>query len=184
MTLVKSYAIATVTCATIILNALAFYDLGFMIAIPEIGLASAADAKFIALLSRHEIEHGLRWTWTEHRVRRAIADKATNVVVAKEGAEVVGFAIMSYEDDHAHLCLLAVVPHRRRRGIATALMAWLEETLMVAGARALQVEVRAINRAAIEFYTALGFEQINASRGYYQGVETALHMVKELFSDA
>ena len=148
--------------------------------LPEIGLASPADARAIALLSRDEIERGLRWSWTAQRVRRAIADRNTNVVVARRGGGVAGFAIMQYVDERAHLALLGVAPAHRRQGVASAMLAWLEETLIVAGVAAVQVEVRAANRAAIALYTKLGYEQVNATRGYYQGVETALHLVKEL----
>ena len=43
-----------------------------------------------------------------------------------------------------------------------------------------QVEVRESNRIARAFYAAHGYEQVGATRGYYQGVETALRLVKEL----
>ena len=151
-----------------------------MIAVPDIELACVGDAQSIALISRYEIEHGLRWAWTASRVRRSIEDRDTNVVVAREAGKVIGFALMKYESDRAHLLLLAVAPTRRRRGVAAAMLAWLEETLAVAGIEAVQVEVRASNSAALSFYARLGFEQVNATPRYYQGVETAVHLVKEL----
>lgn len=153
-----------------------------MIASPEIFLASSSDAEAISLLSRDEIEHGLRWSWTAARVRRSIQDPNTNVVVAREQTHIVGFALLRYDDDRAHLLLLGVAPARRRRGIATALVHWLEETMRVAGIVAVQVELRQSNSIARAFYEKLGFEQVNATSKYYQGVETALHMVKELGS--
>lgn len=151
-----------------------------MISTPDIGLATIADAQSIALISRFEVEQGLRWAWTSPRVRRAIDDRDTNVVVAREGARVVAFALMKYEADSAHLLLLAVIPARRRRGIATALLAWLEETLRVAGIGSMRVEVRESNAAALGFYARAGFERVAAVPGYYQGVEAAVRMVKEL----
>jgi [ribosomal protein S18]-alanine N-acetyltransferase len=153
-----------------------------MIDAPDIGLATLTDAQSIALISRDEIEHGLRWDWRPPRVRRAIEDRDTNVVVARHAASVIGFALMKYRSDDAHLLLLGVVPQHRRRGVATAMMSWLEETLRVAGIAAIQVEVRASNRAALAFYAKLGYEQVNATLRYYQGIETALHLVKELAS--
>jgi ribosomal-protein-alanine N-acetyltransferase len=147
---------------------------------PEIGLARLADAQPIALISRDEIEHGFRWSWTPERVRRAIEHRETNVVVAREGTRVIGFALMEYRSDDAHLVLLGVAPDRRRLGIATAMLAWLEETLRVAGMVAIHVEVRASNRVAQAFYARLGYEKVNATSRYYQGIETALHLVKEL----
>jgi len=151
-----------------------------MIEAPDIGLATLADARAIALLSRDEIEQGLRWAWTPTRVHRAIADRDTNVVVARKGKTMVGFALMEYRSDDAHLLLLAVAPDHRRRHVATAMLAWLEETLHVAGIARVQVEVRATNSVALAFYARLGYEQVNATYRYYQGIETALHLVKEL----
>lgn len=155
-----------------------------MIAAPDIGLATSAEAEAIAQLSREEIEQGLRWSWTPERVRRAVRDKNTNVVVAREDARVVGFALMSYEDERAHLLLFGVASSRRRHGIATALWTWLEATMRTAGITAVQVELRESNHTARAFYERVGFEQVNATRRYYQGVETALHMVKELNADS
>jgi ribosomal-protein-alanine N-acetyltransferase len=155
-----------------------------MIAAPDIGLATSAEAGTIARLSREEIEQGLRWSWTPERVRRAINNRNTNVVVARENANVIGFALMRYEDERAHLLLFGVAPSRRRQGIATALWTWLEATMRTAGITAVQVELRESNHAARAFYARIGFEQVNATRRYYQGIETALHMVKELTPDA
>ena len=60
-----------------------------MISSYDIGLATSVDAQTIALISRNEIEQGLRWSWTPPRVRRAIEDRETNVVVgAGETKEV------------------------------------------------------------------------------------------------
>jgi ribosomal-protein-alanine acetyltransferase len=153
-----------------------------MIEAPDIGLAALADAQSIALISRDEIEYGLHWNWTPPRVRRAIEDRDTNVVVARHGTSVIGFAMMKYRSDDAHLLLLGVTPGYRRKGVATAMLVWLEETLRVAGIAAIQVEVRASNRVALAFYAKLGYEQVNATHRYYQGLETALHLVKELAS--
>lgn len=151
-----------------------------MISTPVIGLATASDAEAIAVLSRDEIEYGFRWSWTPARVLHCIHDPHYNVIVAREGTRVIGFALMSYQAEHAHLSLFGVAPSHRRRGVGKALWNWLEETMCIAGIAAVQVELRASNAGARAFYERVGFEQVNATRGYYQGVETALHMIKEL----
>jgi len=153
-----------------------------MIAAPEIALATADDAATIALLSRDEIEHGLGWSWTPARVRRSIEDPRNNAIVARDGTRLIGFALMRYDAEHAHLLLFGVAPGWRRRGVANALWAWLEATLRTAGIRSAQVELRVSNDDARAFYERVGFEQVNATQRYYRGVETALHMVKELTS--
>ncbi len=151
-----------------------------MISAPPIGLATAADAEAIARLSRDEIEQGLRWSWTPARVLRCLRDPNYNVIAAREGPHLIGFALAGYAAEHAHLSLFGVASSHRRRGVGTALWNWLEETMRTAGIVAVQVELRASNDGARAFYERVGFEQVNATRGYYQGLETAVHMVKEL----
>ncbi len=151
-----------------------------MIAEPTIAFARPADADAIAEISRDQIENGFRWSWTPQRVLRAVRDRNTNVLVARDGQVVVGFALMRYDADRAHLLLLGVAPHRRRQGIGSALLAWHDRALRIAGIHAVQVELRASNAVARAFYERLGFEPVNATPRYYQGIETALHMVRGL----
>ena len=145
----------------------------------HIALAVASDALPIAQLSRDTIEQGLSWSWTPRRVMRSVKDCATNVVVAREAGRLLGFAILKYADDEAHLLLLAVQPARRREGVGSALLAWLETTVEVAGIASVTLEARADNRAARDFYAAHGFREIGRRDGYYEGVEDAVRMRKQ-----
>ena len=61
---------------------------------PTLRLATRDDAQLIARLSRDRIEQGLGWSWTTPRVLRSIRDRETNVVVALEASEALGFGIM------------------------------------------------------------------------------------------
>lgn len=151
-----------------------------MIAALEIGLANAADATLIAELSRDAIEHDLVWSWTPTRVRRAMSNPEINVAVARHAAGLVGFAILQYHDDDAHLALLAVRAEQRRRGVARALMNWLDVTLQIAGISAVKVDVREGNGPARAFYRALGFTEERRTLGYYQQRENAIHLLKSL----
>jgi len=146
----------------------------------DITLARTTDALAIAELSRDAIEYGLSWRWTPRRVMQCIHDSSTNVVVARRGIGVTGFAIMSYGDEEAHISLLAVRSAQRRAGLGSALLEWLEATARVAGLRAIRLEVRVTNLAALSFYGRRGFEESGVSVGYYEGVEDAIRMVKRL----
>jgi [ribosomal protein S18]-alanine N-acetyltransferase len=143
-------------------------------------LAVAADAQRIAALSRDAIEQGLEWSWTPRRVLRSVADVSTNVVVAHSGTRFVGFAIMKYADEEAHLLLLAVQAGQRRRGVGAALVAWLEATARVAGIATISLEARASNVAARAFYHRLGYRELGLLEGYYRGVEDAVRIAKDL----
>lgn len=151
-----------------------------MIANYEVGLARAAEAGRIALLSRAVIEHGLAWSWTPQRVLRSVRDPATNAIVARERGSLLGFAIMRYGDANAHLLLLAVDGTRRRRGVGSALLEWLDVTVRTAGLESIRVEVRAANDPARAFYRRHGFDQVRVLRGYYQGVDDAIVLAKRI----
>lgn len=151
-----------------------------MIASYEIGLAQPSDAERIAALSRATVEYGLEWTWTPRRVLKSVLDEATNTIVARGAGPLLGFAIMKYRDTEAHLLLLAVEAAQRRRGVASALLEWLEITVRTAGIESIRAEVRASNRAARAFYRRRGFAVRRTLHGYYQGVDDALVLVKPI----
>ena len=143
-----------------------------------IRLAAAADAPAIARLSRDAIEAGLEWSWTPRRVAASVHDAATNVIVARRAGELLGFAIMKYDDEVAHLLLLAVRAAQRRGGVGSALLGWLEATVRAAGLRAIHLETRKRSAAARAFYRRHGYAETGEIAGYYQGVEDAVRMVK------
>jgi [ribosomal protein S18]-alanine N-acetyltransferase len=143
-------------------------------------LARPADAKVIAEMSRVLIEYGLQWKWTTKRVAKSIRAANVNVLVARLRNRVVGFAIMRYGDDDAHLDLLAVAPTCRRLGIARQLVEWLEECAVVAGIFRVALEVRTSNHGAQLFYKRMGYRPLKQISGYYQGTESALRMSRDL----
>ncbi len=143
-------------------------------------LARLADADSIANLSRDLIEYGLNWRWTPVRVAASIRAANVNVLVASMHEEIAGFAIMRYGDDDAHLDLLAVAPPYRRSGIGRQLMEWLEECAIVAGIFNVDLEVRAGNEEAQIFYNRMGYRTLLQLPGYYQGIEAALRMGRDL----
>jgi [ribosomal protein S18]-alanine N-acetyltransferase len=154
-------------------------------ALPPIRLATGDDVRAIAALSRTEIEHGLPWRWTPPRVQRAVADARTNVCVAVPGdGSLLGFGIMVYADDTAHLSLLAVDPVARRQGVGTGLLQWLEQVARVAGIVRVQLEARHDNAAALAFYRRHGYAQIGTVPGMYLGVADGVQLEKLLVPHA
>jgi ribosomal protein S18 acetylase RimI-like enzyme len=126
----------------------------------EIRLARVSDAERIATMSRDFIEYGLGWGWHAARVARRIRHRATNVVVAESGTDVVGFAVMEYHDVDAHLLLFGVEPVQRNRGVGSTLLRWLETTATVAGIEMIFLETRTSNNAARAFYHARGYREL------------------------
>jgi [ribosomal protein S18]-alanine N-acetyltransferase len=151
-----------------------------MIVVPIVRLATAADAAGIADLSRDAIEHGLGWSWTRGRVLRSIRDRATNVAVLHERDALLGFGIMQYGDEKAHLSLLAVQATRRRTGLGTLLLAWLEKSAVTAGIERIQLEARVDNPDAVRFYRSQGYRETGSIAGYYNGTLDAIRLEKSL----
>ena len=143
-------------------------------------LAQRDEANIIAALSRDLIEYGLQWRWTPTRVDASIRAVNVNVLVASVRETIAGFAIMRYGEEDAHLDLLAVVPPYRRLGIGGQLLQWLEKCAVVAGTFNVTLEVRAGNEAAQLFYRRMGYRAIADVPGYYQGLEAALRMGRDL----
>ena len=105
--------------------------------------ARGSDAERLAAMSRAHVEAGLKPAWGAARIRWHVRDAESVVLTARLPAMVAGFAIMRYGEDVAHLNLLAVDPAHRRRGIARALVRWLEETALTAGTFVIGLELRA-----------------------------------------
>lgn len=143
-------------------------------------LARRRDAQAIALMSRDLIEAGLGWQYQPERIGRLIDNPATTALLACEGEQPAGFAIMEFGDEHAHLVLLAVQPARRRRGAGRRMLEWLLESALTAGIASVHLELRAGNEAARAFYRAMGFAETILVPGYYGGREAALRMVRVL----
>jgi ribosomal-protein-alanine N-acetyltransferase len=170
------------------------HDMSETLAI-ELGLARLAEAPAIARMSRDYIEAGLAWRWQTPQIRGLIQDSETVALCARShplrrqdpsqfnartGGDLVGFGIMTYAFDTAHLMLLAVVPRARRRNIASNLLEWLEETALTAGVSRIELEVRAGNMGARSFYRDHGYHERDYIAGYYSGQESAFRMVRNL----
>ncbi len=149
-------------------------------ATPTIALARRHDAALLAAMSRRLVEAGLQPQWTESRIERARQHADHVVLTARLGGSLAGFAIMQYGDDAAHLNLLAVESIYQRQGIGRQLLHWLEETACTAGTFRIRLEVRANNTSGQAFYKALGYQQTDWVRGYYQDHEDALRLERDL----
>jgi ribosomal-protein-alanine N-acetyltransferase len=155
--------------------------------------ARRTDLADIAALSRDSIETGLIPAWTEPRLERMLRHRETMVLVARgtavapgpaaapgPPAQFAGFGIMVYGDTRAHLNLLGVDPQFQRRGVGRRILRWLERSALEAGTFDITLEVRAANHAAQAFYLALGYEPTGRIDRYYQGVEDAIRMRRDL----
>ena len=142
--------------------------------------ARVADAALLAQMAHEFVESGLAPAWGAARISRHVRHPDSVVLTARTGLALAGFAIMHYADDVAHLNLLAVAPAHRRRGVARRLVRWLEESALTAGTFIIGLELRAGNEAARAFYCAIGYREMGQIPGYYQGLEAAIRMARDV----
>jgi ribosomal protein S18 acetylase RimI-like enzyme len=142
--------------------------------------ARPADAPQLAEMSRRFIERGLAPSRPAPRILSHMRHRECVVLRARTAREIIGFAVMQFWEERAHLNLLAVAPEYRRHGVARHLLGWLEETAITAGTFEISLELRAINTEAFAFYAALGYHEVRRIEGYYQGVEQAIRMSRNL----
>jgi ribosomal-protein-alanine N-acetyltransferase len=146
----------------------------------SIAPAIASDADAISSMSARLVETGLPHSWTAWRVSKFIRNKNSVVLTARIESLLVGFAIMHFKDNDAHLNLLAVEPAYRRNGIGRRLLCWLEETAIVAGTFFISLEVRADNGDAREFYADSGYRETGLIPRYYDDRFDAALLARDL----
>ncbi len=108
---------------------------------------------------------------------------ATLLLAHDQNNKVYGFAIARTVFEETELLLLATDPEQRRKGIASALMQSLFDTLSTQKKHKIYLEMRDGNTAQY-FYKNLGFSQIGVRPNYYNGINgakfDALTLGKEL----
>ena len=97
-------------------------------------------------------------------------------VVGTLDGGVVGYGGMMFVDDEAHITNIAVDPKRRRAGIARRVLSHLIDTAIERDVRALTLEVRVGNDAAIGLYRDFGFAPAGIRQKYYENADDALVM--------
>ena len=107
--------------------------------------------------------------WSKMQLIGALAIPGTWALIAREGAAVVGFALVRVILDEAELLLVAVTPSAQRHGCGTRLLTQAMDMARLRGARTMFLEVRAGNEAAIHLYDVAGFKQVGQRKNYYHG---------------
>lgn len=114
--------------------------------------------------------------WSDGLVAEGVAGRLPTVhyLVAEDGETLVGHAVASVVADVVELQRIAVAPPRRRTGVASTLLDAVLG-LRTDGDRVL-LEVREDNAAALEFYAARGFVELDRRPRYYRDGATAIVM--------
>jgi len=101
----------------------------------------------------------------------------------RDGAQLIGYAVLVLAAGEAHLLNLSVAAHAQRRGHGRTLLAHVVAIARESEAKVLFLEVRPTNAVGRRLYSGYGFRQVGVRRGYYparRGREDALVLALEL----
>ncbi|MBM3286900.1 MAG: ribosomal-protein-alanine N-acetyltransferase [Candidatus Eisenbacteria bacterium] len=97
------------------------------------------------------------------------------------GGKVVGYMVVWFVEDEAHLANLAVAPWVRRRGYAQRMLDRLYREAFLRGSRIIVLEVRGSNQAAMALYGRNRFLPGGVRKDYYKRPrEDAVVMIRSL----
>jgi ribosomal protein S18 acetylase RimI-like enzyme len=139
-------------------------------AIVQIRLYEDADEQAVIALWREALPDSAPHNDPAAAIRRKLAVGRDLFYVAAVDGAVVGTVMGGYDGHRGWVYSLAVKPEYRRRGIATALVRRLEESLAGRGCPKVNLQVRASNAGVVAFYEKLGY-----------GVEERVSMGKRLY---
>ena len=112
--------------------------------------------------------------WSEAQVREELTGGRRQAWVA--GDPVVGYAVTLAAGDVMDLLRIAVHPDHQRQGLAGRLLDAAVGAGKAARADRMLLEVSAANTAALAFYAAAGFVEIDRRRRYYRDGTDAVVM--------
>lgn len=131
--------------------------------------ADPGGGEILAAIHRQCCQPG----WDAAAFETLIAQPGTVILIARDGpgdaGQPAGFIVARKAADEGEILTICVSPHRRRRGIAAALMSEASSRLAAAGAKRLFLEVSAANDAALRLYRRHGLEPVGERAGYYAG---------------
>jgi ribosomal-protein-alanine N-acetyltransferase len=129
------------------------------------GMADLPDV-MVAMGDAFDPEFGE--AWTEAQCAGVLGMPGCWLLLAREGTDPAGFAMLRAVAGEAELLLIAVRPRYRRRGIGAALLARAAEDAQASGVDTLHLEVRDGN-PALALYRGFGFVQVGRRSAYYRG---------------
>lgn len=100
--------------------------------------------------------------------------------VVVDGQRVVGFAVVMLAGTDAELLRIAVLPAKRRTGVAARLLTHVRERAESDGAAGMFLEVESTNEAALGLYAAAGFTKLHQRTNYYGPDRDAVVMSLQL----
>lgn len=97
------------------------------------------------------------WNDPKRDIERKIKVNPELFLVASPDGRVIATVMGGYEGHRGWVNYLAVEPEYQRKGIGRQMMAAVEEKLLAMGCPKINLQVRADNTSALEFYKHIGY---------------------------
>lgn len=97
-----------------------------------------------------------------------------------KGEEIRGYVFATVVLDEVNIDRVAVREKYRGKKVATNLLLKAEELFLEGGIKYVFLEVRRSNIRAISLYESLGYKKVGIREKYYENIEDAFVMQKEL----
>ncbi len=123
------------------------------------------------------------WSAAQFREELSGVPRTRKYLVAHEDGKIVGYAGIALAGDVADIHNIAVIPSRRKKGIASHLLDELEAWALTKKVEALMLEIREGNLEAQPLYEKRGYKVISRRDNYYARGIHALIMRKEVSHD-
>ncbi len=140
---------------------------------PRVSIRQATGADVEAVHAVDETCFGVE-AWSLESVRTALTGPNRHALLARDGADLVGYAISMLGGDVLDLQRIAVVPDHRRTGLARVLFDRLCQEGAAGRAQRLMLEVSEANAAGRGFYEACGLTEVARRPAYYRDGSAAL----------
>ncbi len=121
-------------------------------------------------------------SYRKELIRKLLSGREFHNVVVEDNGEKVGYATF-FEDTRrkrARLVTIAVIPKHRNRGLAKAMLVFLEREMKKLGLRTTSLEVGISNVPAANLYLSFGYRIEGTIPDYYGEGKDAFYMEKSL----
>lgn len=124
------------------------------------------------------VEHrAYEFPWTESIFKDCLKAGYSAWLLEDDEGTVIGYGMLSFAVDEAHVLNLCVDPLLQGRGWGRRMLDHLMKLARAASCVIVLLEVRKSNKAALKLYEGVGFQRLGVRKGYYparQGREDAL----------
>ena len=113
-------------------------------------------------------KENLDTAWSEAQIREAVGNNDILYIVAVESGKLYAAASCIFSMFDAQIANIAVVPERRRQGIASRMLALIEKEARDRKLEQICLEVASKNKGAIALYRLAGFTEAGIRKGFYR----------------